>query len=255
MKMHTFFLSGKAIAIVSGAFGACGMLLFVSGVLVGVRVQAHAPEARVTVPALPAAPALPTAGTSTSSSAVPAPAATTGTTSADANVAAANQPADAAWPFNASSYTQQPLAPATQTEPVSAPVVPAPAPATPAPVAPQPTRRGVAGTAGTVSMIAYVAPNQSSDVAAIPAPARPARDDAEYLVQVGMFRVEQHARELADRLEKAGYRSSITVRQEGDKSLHVVRVGRFTGIDAAEKAAAKIGGSEQLVASVVVAKQ
>jgi len=56
MKMHTFFLSGKAIAIVSGAVGACGMLLFVSGVLVGVRVQAHAPEARCALFSISGAP-------------------------------------------------------------------------------------------------------------------------------------------------------------------------------------------------------
>lgn len=250
MKMHTFFLSGKAIAIVSGAFGACAMLLFVSGVLVGVRVEVNGPArpstpaARVTAAALTPVPA----GGAASA--------------ADPTVAEINQasdasesagPASAAWPFTSSSYAPPPVGAYAPALSAPAPLFQSPAPA--APAAPAPTRRN---TIGAVSMISYVAPADreiESTPATIAAPAPAAHDNAEYLVQVGTFRVEEHAKELADRLTNAGYRATITVRQEGDRSLHVVRVGHFTGIDAAEKAAARIGGAEQLVASVVATRQ
>jgi DedD protein len=237
MKMHTFFLSGKAIAIVGVATGACGVLLFVSGILVGVRVQystiAPATASRMpAVPALPAAPAL----------ALPGGGAAPAGTAAAAGIAQATTttpaPADGAWPFTASSYS----APDASIQADPAPV--APALAQPAPEAPAPRR-----ATGRISTVAYVAPVPTEDESA-PAPA-PTHDTGSYLVQVGTFRVEQHARELADRLTNAGYSATISVRQEGDRSLHVVRVGRFTGLDAAERVAAKIGGSEQLVASVV----
>jgi cell division septation protein DedD len=276
MKMHTFFLSGKAIAIVSGAFGACGMLLFVSGVLVGVRVQvdgaargpvvasrsAAAADAKpVAQPAGPmaapsvAAPAqsAPAASPGATGSATTSPAATPATIGATADAGDASA-ASASWPFTSSAF-----APSTFASPQSAPVEtqPAPLPVTAAPVAPaapSPARRA---TMGDVSMIAYVPPSSqaAADIASsarsVPEPAP--RDRAEYLVQVGIFRVEQHAKDLVDRLNAAGYRATITERQEGDRALHVVRVGRFTGLETAEKVAARIGGSEQLVASVVAA--
>ncbi|HEY4219384.1 MAG TPA: SPOR domain-containing protein [Gemmatimonadaceae bacterium] len=285
MKMHTFFLSGKAIAIVSGAFGACGMLLFVSGVLVGVRVDvggpAHnagmstrsdvapppavAPQAGpVAQPSAAATPAAattpaPAAAVPTTTPAAPSAGATAGGAAIGTTADAGSVTASASWPFTSSSFAPSP-APieSAQVEQESAPLPAAneqqlsqPAPATPA-------RRVMMGD---VSMISFVAPSGESAGAAsadaashshdVPAPAP--RNDAQYLVQVGIFRVEQHAKELVDRLTNAGYRATITERQEGDRALHVVRVGRFTGIEAAEKVAAKIGGSEQLVASVVAA--
>ncbi|MDB4876984.1 MAG: Sporulation related domain [Gemmatimonadetes bacterium] len=236
MKMHTFFLSGKAIAIVGVAAGACGMLLFVSGVLVGVRVQ-FSPIAPATASRAPAAPASPvTAAPLPASTVVPA-----GTTAPTPGIAQAGTPAptDGTWPFSASGYSVPEAA--AQATPMPAPTQPA-APETPA------ARRA----SGRISTIAYV-PSSLAEPAPVQNPA-PVRDTASYLVQVGTFRVEQHARELADRLTNAGYKTTVSVRQEGDRSLHVVRVGRFTGLDAAERVAAKIGGSEQLVASVVASR-
>jgi cell division septation protein DedD len=243
MKMHTFFLSGKAIAIVSGAFGACAMLLFVSGVLVGVRVQVNAPG-RASTPSARATAALETRPATLAAAAPTSPSAAADEAGEPAG------PANAAWPFTTSSYVPSPVDAESQpAQSAPAPMLQSPVPA---PVTPAAPRRG---TVGAVSMISYVA---TADNRA-DSPARPetpaARDDAEYLVQVGTFRVEDHAKELADRLTSAGYRATITVRTEGDRSLHVVRVGRFTGIDAAEKAAARIGGAEQLVASVVATRQ
>jgi cell division septation protein DedD len=78
-----------------------------------------------------------------------------------------------------------------------------------------------------------------------------AEDASSYLVQVGTFRVEAHARELATRLAAAGYSATVSTREEGDRELHVVRVGRFAGRQAAEHVAARIGDAEQLVASIV----
>lgn len=278
MKMHTFFLSGKAIAIVSGAFGACGMLLFVSGVLVGVRVQvggahgavattrsASALQAKpVSQPAGPVAMAPATSAGSevvtppaSGALATPPAAATTPASAATTADAGDVSAASASWPFASSAF-----APSTFTSPQAAPVAPAaaPLPAADSPVemAPAVPRTPVRrATMGDISMIAYVAhADHSSAGAALAAQSDPQpaeHDNGEYLVQVGIFRVEQHAKELVDRLSNAGYRATITDRQEGDRALHVVRVGRFTGIQTAEQAAARIGNAEQLVASVVPA--
>jgi cell division septation protein DedD len=278
MKMHTFFLSGKAIAIVSGAFGACGMLLFVSGVLVGVRVQVDGTHgAAATTRSVSAAQAKPVVeragpaaasqaasagsepGTPTASGelatppAAPAAPASAATTADAGDVSAAS----ASWPFASSAFAPSTFA-SPQPAPVETEAAPLPAADSPAQMAPAAPRAPVRrATMGDVSMIAYVAPADRS-VADAPASAhsdpQPAeRDNAEYLVQVGIFRVEQHAKELVDRLNNAGYRATITERQEGDRALHVVRVGRFTGIQTAEQAAARIGNAEQLVASVVAA--
>jgi cell division septation protein DedD len=231
MKMHTFFLSGKAIAIVGVATGMCGTLLFVSGVLIGTRVQFStiAPATASRVPAVPAAPQV-TLPAGTSAPVV------TGAPVAGVAQAGTTAPADGAWPFTASGYS------APDASMQAEPMTPTPMPVAPAePVAP---RRAATGR---ISTVAYVAA-PIEDPESTPAPARNA---ASYLVQVGTFRVEEHARELADRLTNAGYKATVSVRQEGDRSLHVVRVGRFTGLDVAERVAAKIGGSEQLVASVV----
>jgi cell division septation protein DedD len=227
MKMHTFFLSNKALVIVGGALAAGGCLLFVSGVLIGLRAQGNVPTgaARVT-------PVI----TRTSSTNVSGdPAASEGSSS--------SAPADAAWPFSASGYSPSPSTIDIQASPI-------------APRA-DPIRR--APSNGRATLTAY-SPGIQEPVElpadAQPEPAPVAADEAtEYLVQVGTFRVEQHAQDLVRRLVAAGYHPSITVRQEGERELHVVRVGSFVGLDKAERAAARIGVSEQLAASVVVARR
>ena len=86
------------------------------------------------------------------------------------------------------------------------------------------------------------------------APRASADDSRRFTVQVGMFRVEQNARALADRLRSAGYKPVVSVRTEGDRSLHVVSVGGYTGRRAAIYAAMSIGDREHLVASPVPAR-
>lgn len=250
MKMHTFFLSGKAIAIVSGALGAGGVLLFVSGVLVGVRVRVDGGAAPRRVAAAPA-PALPAGGSQASGADQDAGTAAAAAPPAAATTASTAGPADAAWPFTASSYAPSadplPASPAAEDAPIQAPA-PTPAPA------PRDTVRR--RQSARISAVAYHPDDDGADAAADAAtPPSTAdvrdRDAGRYLVQVGTFRVESHARELATRLEAAGYHASVSVRQEGERAMHVVRVSGFVGVDAAERAAAKIGGAEQLVAYVV----
>ncbi|HXT17709.1 MAG TPA: SPOR domain-containing protein [Gemmatimonadaceae bacterium] len=232
MKMHTFFLSGKAIAIVSGALGASGALLFVAGVMVGARVQFAAPR----TPAIPRVATTAPAGPAAPGALGPVAAAPPADASADTTVAhapAASAAPSAAWPFSESADVG--AAPAVAPAPAPSSSVGTRASVDPTPVASTPV----------ISAVSYVHDS--------PAPTRPAHDTGTYLVQVGSFRVEQHARDLAARLTAAGYHATITPRDDGGRTIHVVRIGRFAGANAAERIAAKVGEAEQLVAYVVAA--
>jgi cell division septation protein DedD len=242
MKMHTFFLSNKALVIVGGALAAGGSLLFVSGLLIGLRSQSS-----VASGATPGTPAL-TRTASTSVSSAPSASTAAGASPDGASSAA---PADGAWPFSPSSYSASPAAADIQAVPAL--------PFTTPPIAPRSDTVRRAPSTGRATLTAYAPAVQEPVELPVDAPSEPAHaatDEATaYLVQVGTFRVEQHAQDLVRRLAAAGYHPSITVRQEGERELHVVRVGSFVGLDKAERAAARIGVSEQLAASVVVARR
>ena len=207
MKMHTFFLSGKALAIIGGGLAVSGVLLFTTGIFVGVGIESVLAE-RV-APAAPSRLASATAAESTSVS---------GTAASDPS----------AWPFGPPDAT------------VGTPVDSVP-PAVKADTAkPKPAGK----PAATIGLAEY----------SQPAPAvEPPPDTTTYVIQVGSFRVQRNAQDLADRLKAAGYHPTITAKDDGgDRVLHVVRVGRLKGMAAAERAAEEIGDTERLVASILV---
>jgi cell division septation protein DedD len=221
MKTHTYFLSGKALAIVGGALVTSGALVFIVGVFVGLLIQEPATRAmngtlRDGTPSA-AAPIASIQG----ASAIPL------------------EESHAAWPFGTSA-TPEPAE--------AAPPADTAAPAAAAPAAPAKPKADVPPSKrGTVSDVAYVAPD--------PAPrAAPMKDDAPFTVRVGSFRVERNARMLMARLESSGYRAVESVRVEGDRELHVVTVGGFVGRRAAIFAAEKIGDAAHLVATAVPAR-
>ena len=94
---------------------------------------------------------------------------------------------------------------------------------------------------------AYVVPSEM--------PERPEPvDRTRYDVQVGQFRVERNVQLLVGRLEAAGYRPVVTVRDEGGRALHVVTVGGYVGRHAALNAVERIGDIEHVVASAIPAR-
>jgi cell division septation protein DedD len=222
MKTHTYFLSGKALAIVGGALVTSGALVFIVGVFVGLLIQEPATRVMngISRDGTPSAPS-PIASTQ-GASAIPL------------------EESHAAWPFGTSA-TPEPAeaSPADTAAPAAAPAAPA-APAKPKADVP-PTKRG------TVSDVVYIAPDPTPRAAAI-------KDDAPFTVRVGSFRVERNARMLIARLESSGYKAVESVHVEGDRELHVVTVGGFVGRRAAIFAAEKIGDAAHLVATAVPAR-
>lgn len=161
----------------------------------------------------------------------------------------------------------KPLAPVTVAP--AAPVAPAPAPATPvAPAAvaatPAPPAAVAAVTPAPVAAPAtpVVAAPAPAPVAPAPAPAaaaRPADDSARakalledkpvttesaaelrLVVQVGAFSDVAKAREVRQKLEKAGFKTYTQVADSKEGKRTRVRVGPFSSKDEADKAAAKI---------------
>jgi DedD protein len=149
----------------------------------------------------------------------------------------------------------KPLAPVTVAP--AAPVAPAPAPATPAPPA----------TVAAVTPAPVAAPPAPVVAAPAPAPvapapaaaARPADDSARakalledkpvttesaaelrLVVQVGAFSDVAKAREVRQKLEKAGFKTYTQVADSKEGKRTRVRVGPFSSKDEADKAAAKI---------------
>jgi cell division septation protein DedD len=218
MKTHTYFLSGKALAIVGGSLLMSGALVFVVGLFVGLMIQAPAQAAaegrlRDLIPAA----AQPIAST-------------------DANVALQRAETPAAWPFSVPAPV---AAPAADSAPAAAPdSVPAPGATKPKPDTTAKRR--------AISDVAYIVP------AAEP-PRRMIADDAPFTVHVGAFRVQSNAQNLIERLRSAGYRPVETVRLDGGRELHVVSIGGYVGRRAAIMAAERIGDAEHLVATAVPA--
>ncbi len=223
MKTHTYFLSGKALAIVGGSLVASGALVFIVGVFVGLLIQEPATRVMngISRDGTPSAPS-PIASTQ-GASAIPL------------------EESHAAWPFGKTATPEPAEAPPADT---AAPAAAAPA----APAAPAKPKADVPpAKRGTVSDVAYIAPD--------PTPrAVPMKDDAPFTVRVGSFRVERNARMLIARLESSGYKAVESVRVEGDRELHVVTVGGFVGRRAAIFAAEKIGDAAHLVATAVPAR-
>ena len=220
MKTHTYFLSGKALAIVGGSLLMSGALVFVVGVFVGLLIQAPAQTAaegklRDLLP--PGAQ----------------PIASTGSATANAELERAEAPA--AWPFSVPAPV---AAPAEAPAPAIVDSVPAPGSAKPK--ADTTTKRRA------ITDVAYVAPSTEPPRGMVP-------DDAPFTVHVGAFRVESNALTLIERLRNAGYRPIETVRIDGGRQLHVVSVGGYVGRRAAIMAAERIGDAEHLVATAVPA--
>jgi cell division septation protein DedD len=216
MKTHTYFLSGKALAVVAGALTASGALVFVVGVFVGILIQEPLQRA--------------TGGTAPAIAPASAPIASTG----DA-VATPSQESPAAWPFSV---------PAADPTPAGADAAPS-APADSAP-AKEKAKTDTTTHRRAVSDAAYVVPSPEEAPVKIAAP-----DKASYTVRVGTFRVARNAEMLVERLRDAGYKPLETTRVEGGRELHVVTVGGYVGRLAAIMAAERIGDREQLVASIV----
>jgi cell division septation protein DedD len=221
MKTHTYFLSGKALAIVGGSLLMSGALVFIVGVFVGLLIQAPAQAAtegklRDLLP--PGAQ----------------PIASTDATSGNAALQRAESPA--AWPFSVPAPV---AAPADASAPGAADSVPA------APVPAKP-KADTAAKHRAVSDVAYVVPSAEPPRRMIP-------DDAPFTVHVGAFRVERNAEMLMARLRSAGYRPVETVRADGGRELHVVCIGGYVGRRSAIFAAERIGDAEHLVATAVPA--
>jgi cell division septation protein DedD len=220
MKTHTYFLSGKALAIVGGSLLMSGALVFVVGVFVGLLIQAPAQAAaegklRDLLP--PGAQPI------------------ASTDGAAANAALERAESPAAWPFSVPAPAAAPAdAPAAEV-PDS---VPAPAPAKPK--ADTTTKRHA------VTDVAYVVPSAEPPRHMIP-------DDAPFTVHVGAFRVERNAQMLIERLQSAGYHPVESIRIDGGRELHVVSVGGYVGRRSAILAAERIGDAEHLVATAVPA--
>ncbi len=218
MKTHTYFLSGKALAIVAGALTTTGALVFVVGVFVGILIQEPAQAAsgagKIQAPAISAPIA--------------------------SNTAQGMQPTEspAAWPFSVPG--------SGSAEPAAATEAPAAAPADSAPAKAK-AKADTATARHTVSDVAFVVPSRE------PVRSPRADDVTPFTVRVGIFRVASNAKALAERLESAGYKPKETVRMEGGRALHVVSVGGYTGRRAAILAAEKIGDAVQLVALAVPA--
>jgi DedD protein len=149
----------------------------------------------------------------------------------------------------------KPLAPVTVAP--AAPVAPAPAPATPAPPATVAAVTPAPVAAPAAPVVAAPAP---APVAPAPAAAaRPADDSARakalledkpvttesaaelrLVVQVGAFSDVAKAREVRQKLEKAGFKTYTQVADSKEGKRTRVRVGPFSSKDEADKAAAKI---------------
>jgi cell division septation protein DedD len=220
MKTHTYFLSGKALAIVGGSLLMSGALVFIVGVFVGLLIQAPAQSAaegklRDLLP--PGA----------------RPIASTDGAAANAELQRAEAPA--AWPFS----VPEPAAAPAET-PAPAIVDSVPAPGTVKPKADTTVKRRA------ITDVAYVAPSAEPTRRMVP-------DDAPFTVHVGAFRVESNAQTLIDRLRNAGYHPIESIRMDGGRPLHVVSVGGYIGRRAAIMAAERIGDAEHLVATAVPA--
>ncbi len=224
MKTHTYFLSGKALAIVGGSLLMSGALVFVVGVFVGLLIQAPAQAAaegklRDLLP--PGAQPI------------------ASTDGAAANAALDRAESPAAWPFSVPAPAAAP-ADAKAPDAAEAPdSIPAPAPAKP--------KADTATKRHAVTDVAYVVPSAEPPRRMIP-------DDAPFTVHVGAFRVERNAQMLMERLQSAGYHPSESIRVDGGRQLHVVSVGGYVGRRAAILAAGRFGDAEHLVATAVPAR-
>jgi cell division septation protein DedD len=220
MKTHTYFLSGRALAILASAVTGMGALIFVLGLFVGMMLM-PAPHA--------------VAGT-----AVQQTVASAGGAAGPAGDSVA-APSDAAWPFSA--------APGADAAPVDS------VPRGVAPDSARVRRDTVLGHRAAFISAVYDGTAAPAPAAVAPlAPLAPqAPDTARYLVQVGMFRLASNAQALVQRLAAAGIEASVRVRDDDGRALRIVRVGGYVGRQAAERAARRIGDAEGVVAQVLVA--
>lgn len=154
----------------------------------------------------------------------------------------------------------KPLAPSSPAAPSQPAVTAAPVPAAPAPVVAAPAAVAAVTPAPPAPVVAAPAP--AAPVAAAPAPAaatRPADDSARakalledkpvstdsaaeqrLVVQVGAFSDVAKAREVRQKLEKAGLKTYTQVADSKEGKRTRVRVGPFASKEEADKAAAKI---------------
>ena len=151
----------------------------------------------------------------------------------------------------------KPLAPVTVAP--AAPVAPAPAPATPAAPAAVAAVTPAPLAAPATPVVAVPAPAPVAPAPAPAAAARPADDSARakalledkpvttesaaelrLVVQVGAFSDVAKAREVRQKLEKAGFKTYTQVADSKEGKRTRVRVGPFSSKDEADKAAAKI---------------
>jgi len=133
-------------------------------------------------------------------------------------------------------------APAAPTTPASdTAIVPRPAPATPAPVLPTPADNGKVtpvppNATPTAAAAPAPAPRSNRDAAAIlngQAPdatttaAAPGPDAFVYFVQVGAYSRPEDAEQQRARLALAGFRATVSDREQNGRTVHRVRLGPF----------------------------
>jgi cell division septation protein DedD len=213
MTKHVFALTGAVAASIVAALTMCGMLLFLSGLIVGIGVEAP-PAQRVATAERAQTPA------------------DVGRASAgdgDAGAAATTVFDAGNWPFSQSTAPVD-TAPTPGAGPGSASHETGPAT--------QPTHH--AGVVG----VAFVETPVADDDSVV--------DSTPYVVQIGAFRIEGNARALMERLKHAGYHPVLVQQVDGGRPLNIVRVQRIVGREAAARVAERIGDAERVVASIVI---
>ncbi|TFY99961.1 SPOR domain-containing protein [Ramlibacter rhizophilus] len=178
------------------------------------------------------------AGTEAAGAVTPAPATSGGVASPAATppAAPASEPAkravaqaDSAPPAPAAS----PARPAAESRPGADAKPAEPKPAEPKPAEPKPATRAEAAADEAARARALLEGRAASAVAA-----------ERYVVQVGAFAEAGKAREVRQRLERAGVKTYVHVAQTAEGPRIRVRVGPFTQRAEADKAAQKIKGLE-----------
>jgi len=221
-----------------------GILLFVSGFLMGIAYRPSAETASL------AAAAPPPATTATPpTSPVPKPAEQPAEATADAG----QTPQSILTPVLATPPEGEEEEPGTEaaeaaTPPESPGAAPPPAPA-PAKPSPPPA------AATPVAAAPAAAPNPApSATASAETPPAPSSEDG-YALQVGSFLDPDNAARLAKQLQDKGYKATIFNAMDSHYRVwHAVRIGPFKDMQTAAKEAATILNAEQLLALVRPAK-
>lgn len=114
-----------------------------------------------------------------------------------------------------------------------------PKPATPKPAPVDDAARARALLEGKPTTVAAAAASAGSAGSAV---AKPADENGRFVVQVGAFADADKAREVRQKLEKAGLKTYTSVAKTADGERTRVRVGPFANRAEADRAAAKVKG-------------